>query len=92
LPELPTIAESGFAGFEAEGWFGLVAPAKTPPATVAQLVGSFSRALGAPEVKAKLALQALYPDQRCGSAFATHIRRQSDEYARMIHELNIKGE
>jgi tripartite-type tricarboxylate transporter receptor subunit TctC len=92
LPELATIAESGFAGFEAEGWFGLVAPAKTPPATVAQLVGTFSRAVEAPEVKAKLALQALYPDPRCGSAFAAHLRRQSDEYARMIRELNIKGE
>jgi tripartite-type tricarboxylate transporter receptor subunit TctC len=92
LPELPTIAESGFPGFEAEGWFGLVAPAKTPPATVAQLVGTFSRAVEAPEVKAKLALQALYSDPRCGSAFAAHIRRQSDEYARMIRELNIKGE
>ena len=92
LPALPTVAESGFAGFEAEGWFGLVAPAKTPPATVAQLVSSFSRAIEAPEVRAKLALQALYPDGRCGSAFATHLRRQSDEYARMIHELNIKGE
>jgi tripartite-type tricarboxylate transporter receptor subunit TctC len=92
LPELPTIAESGFPGFEAEGWFGLVAPAKTPPATVAQLVGAFSRALEAPEVKAKLALQALYPDARCGAAFAAHIRRQSDEYARVIGELNIKGE
>jgi tripartite-type tricarboxylate transporter receptor subunit TctC len=92
LPELPTIAESGFPGFEAEGWFGLVAPAKTPPATVAQLVGTFSRAVEAPEVKTKLALQALYPDPRCGSAFAAHLRRQSDEYARMIRELNIKGE
>src|SRR5262245_52858981 len=92
LPDLATIAESGFPGFEAEGWFGLVAPAKTPPAMVAQLVGTFSRAVEAPEVKAKLALQALYPDPRCGSAFAAHIRRQSDEYAQMIRELNIKGE
>src|SRR5262245_26025333 len=92
LPELATIAESGFPGFETEGWFGLVAPAKTPPATVAQLVGTFSRAVEAPEVKAKLALQALYPDPRCGSAFIAHLRRQSDEYARMIRELNIKGE
>jgi tripartite-type tricarboxylate transporter receptor subunit TctC len=92
LPQLPTIAEAGFPGFEAEGWFGLVAPAKTPPATVAQLVGTFSRAVEAPEVKTKLALQALYPDPRCGSAFAAHLRRQSDEYARMIRELNIKGE
>jgi len=92
LPELPTIAESGYPGFDAEVWFGLVAPAKTPPEAVAQLVGSFSRAVEAPEVKAKLALQALYPDPRCGSAFAAHIRRQSDEYARMIRDLNIKGE
>ncbi len=92
LPGLPTIAESGYAGFDVEGWFGLVAPAKTPPETVAQLVGSFSRAVEAPEVKAKLALQALYPDPRCGSAFAAHIRRQYDEYARMIRDLNIKGE
>jgi tripartite-type tricarboxylate transporter receptor subunit TctC len=92
LPELPTIAELGFPRFEAEGWFGLVAPAKMPPATATQLVGMFSRALEAPGVKAKLALQALYPDARCGSEFAAHIRRQSDEYAHMIRELNIKGE
>lgn len=92
LPEVPTIAESGYPGFDAEVWFGLVAPAKTPPETVAQLVGWFSRALEAPEVGAKLAAQALYPDPRCGSAFAAHIRRQSEDYARVIRELNIKGE
>jgi tripartite-type tricarboxylate transporter receptor subunit TctC len=92
LPELPTIAESGFPDFDAEVWFGLVAPAKTPPATVAQLVGSFSRAVEAPEVKPKLAVQALYPDPRCGSEFAAHLRRQSDDYAQMVRALNIKGE
>jgi tripartite-type tricarboxylate transporter receptor subunit TctC len=92
LPELPTIAESGFPGFDAEVWFGLVAPAKTPPATMAQLVGSFSRAVEAPEVKPKLAVQALYPDPRCGAEFAAHLRRQSEDYAQMIRALNIKGE
>jgi tripartite-type tricarboxylate transporter receptor subunit TctC len=92
LPELPTISESGFPGFDAEVWFGLVAPAKTPPAMVAQLVGAFSRAVEAPEVKPKLAVQALYPDPRCGSEFAAHLRRQSDDYAQMVRALNIKGE
>ena len=92
LPELPTIAESGFPGFDAEVWFGLVAPAKTPPAMVAQLVGAFSRAVEAPEVKPKLAVQALYPDPRCGAEFAAHLRRQSDDYAQMVRALNIKGE
>ena len=92
LPELPTIAESGYPGFEVDGWFGLVAPAKTPPGTLAQLVNSFGRAVEAPEVKAKLALQALYPDAHCGSDFAAYMRRQYDEYARVMRELNIKGE
>ena len=92
LPELPTIAESGFPGFDAEVWFGIVAPAKTPPAMVAQLVGSFSGAVEAPDVKPKLAARALYPDPRCGSEFGAHLRRQSDDYAQMVRALNIKGE
>jgi tripartite-type tricarboxylate transporter receptor subunit TctC len=92
LPDLPTIAEQGYQDFDAEVWFGLVAPARTPTETVAQLVGWFSRALEAPEVKDKLAVQALYPSPRCGSAFAAHIRRQSDEFRRLIGELNLKGE
>jgi tripartite-type tricarboxylate transporter receptor subunit TctC len=91
LPDLPTIAEQGYPGFSAEVWFGLVAPARTPPEAVAQLVGWFSRALEAPEVKAKLAVQALYPNPRCGADFAAHIRRQFDEYRRLIGELNLKG-
>jgi len=94
LPALPTVAESGsgYEDFDADVWFGLVAPAKTPPDMVAQLVGWFSRALEAPEVKSKLAAQALYPDPRCGADFAAHIRRQSNEYQRLIRELNLKVE
>jgi tripartite-type tricarboxylate transporter receptor subunit TctC len=92
LLELPTIVESGYPGFEVDGWFGLVAPAKTPPGTVALLVNSFGRAVEAPEVKARLALQALYPDPHCGADFAAYMRRQYDEYAYVMRELNIKSE
>jgi tripartite-type tricarboxylate transporter receptor subunit TctC len=91
LPDLPTIAESGYKDFVAEVWFGLVAPAKTPKDTMAQLIEMFGNALRAPEVKAKLVGQALYPVARCGADFGAHLQHQSDEYARVIRELNLKG-
>jgi tripartite-type tricarboxylate transporter receptor subunit TctC len=91
LPEVPTVAEAGYRDLETDVWFGLVAPAKTPKEAVSQLIEWFSTALLAPEVGSKLMLRALYPDPRCGADFAAHIQRQSDEYARVIRELNIKG-
>jgi len=92
LPDLPTVAESGYPDFETDVWFGLVAPAKTPKETVAQLIDAFSAALLAPEVKAKLTAQALYPSPKCGAEFDAHIARQADLYGRLIRELNIKTE
>ena len=90
LPDLPTVAESGYKDFETDVWFGLVAPARTPKATVAQLIDWFSAALLAPEVKAKLAAQALYPNPRCGADFDAHLRRQSELFTRLVRELGIK--
>jgi tripartite-type tricarboxylate transporter receptor subunit TctC len=91
LPDLPTVAESGYKDFAAEVWFGLVATGKTPKETVSQLAAWFRAALQAPDVKAKLLTHALYPNPVCGDDFAPHIRRQSDEYRRVIGELGIKG-
>jgi len=91
-PDLPTVAESGYRDFETDVWFGLVAPAKTPKETVSQLIDWFSAALLAPQVKAKLTAQALYPDPKCGADFNAHLRRQSDLFMRLIRELNIKTE
>jgi tripartite-type tricarboxylate transporter receptor subunit TctC len=92
LPELPTIAESGYKESEYWNWFGVAAPAKTPKETVLQLSGWFSAALQAPEVRAKLAVQGLYPVGTCGADFAAYLRKQYDEYDRIIREANIKAE
>jgi tripartite-type tricarboxylate transporter receptor subunit TctC len=92
MPELPTVAESGFKDFETDVWFGVTAPAKTPKETVAQLIEWFRGALLAPPVRAKLTAQALYPNPRCGAEFAAQLRRQSEQFARLIRELNIKTE
>ena len=72
-------------------WFGLVAPAKTPKETVTQLIDWFRSALVAPDVKAKLVAAALYPNPICGADFDAHLQRQSDLYARLINDLNIKS-
>jgi tripartite-type tricarboxylate transporter receptor subunit TctC len=91
LPDVPTIAESGYKDFVAEVWFGLVAPAKTPQPIITQYIDWFGGAIEAPEVKAKLTSVALYPNRRCGADFAAHIRRQVDEFTRVIAELKLKG-
>jgi tripartite-type tricarboxylate transporter receptor subunit TctC len=92
LPDLPTVSESGYKDFETDVWFGLVAPAKTPKEMVAQLIDWFRTALLAPDIKAKLTTLALYPNPKCGDDFATHIKHQSEQFTRLIRELNIKTE
>jgi tripartite-type tricarboxylate transporter receptor subunit TctC len=93
LPNVPTVAELGYKDFEVDIWDGLVAPAKTPKETIAQLSGLFAAAMQVPEVKAKLVAQGLYPvDSVCGPEFDALIRKQYDEYGRVIQEANIKSE
>jgi len=92
LPELPTVAESGYKDFETDVWFGVTAPAKTPKETASQLIDWFKAAVLAPEVKAKLTAQALYPNPKCGADFDAHLRRQSEQFTRFIRELNFKTE
>lgn len=79
LPDLPTVAESGYAGYGLNFWMGLVAPAKTPFETTSTLGRWFVAALQSPETKAKLKEQGFYPVGSCGADFAAFIRQQSAE-------------
>jgi tripartite-type tricarboxylate transporter receptor subunit TctC len=92
LPEIPTVAESGYKDYGVDIWLGIFAPAKTPKATISQLASWFTDALQAPEVAAKLAAQGLYPNGTCGADFAAFLRKQYGEYGRVIRESNIKAE
>jgi tripartite-type tricarboxylate transporter receptor subunit TctC len=92
LPDVPTVAESGYKNYEIDLWFGVVAPAKTPSATVSQLADWFTESMQVPEVKAKLVTQALYPVGMCGADFGAFIRKQYDDYGRIIHEANMKAD
>jgi len=92
LPDLPTVAESGYRDFESEGWLGVVVPAKTPKETVSRLVSSFTVALQVPEVKSKLVIQGLYPVGVCGADFGAFLREKYDEYGRVLSKAHIKAE
>jgi tripartite-type tricarboxylate transporter receptor subunit TctC len=92
LPDVPTLNETGLTKYEADIFYGTVAPAKTPADALAQLTGWFTAALKASDMKPKLAKQGLIPVGMCGAEFGAYLRKQSDEYARIIREAGIKAE
>ena len=92
LPDVPTFDESGFKGLEVDNWFGVIAPAGTARETVNELAGWFAAALKVPEVKAKLALQGLYPVGLCGAEFAEFARKRYDEYGEALRATGLKAQ
>lgn len=89
LPDVPTVRESGY-DVEAEFFGAVVAPAKTPKDTVAQLIGTFTAAMQAPKVKARFAELGFYPGGICGADFGALLHKQYDEYGSIIRAANMK--
>jgi tripartite-type tricarboxylate transporter receptor subunit TctC len=92
MPELPTIAESGFAGYEASSWYGILAPAGTPREIVAKLNALLSRALEQPEVKSSLLAEGAEPAGGSPERFAAHIRSEKDRLGKLIRDAKIRLE
>ena len=82
LPDLPTVAESGYANYESEVWLGLLAPAKNSAVDISQLANLFVSAMKAPGIEAKLLALGLYPTGLCGKDFSEFIRRKNEQYDR----------
>jgi tripartite-type tricarboxylate transporter receptor subunit TctC len=91
-PDLPTIAESGVAGFEASGWFGVLAPAATPRAVITQLNAAIVKALGEADTRERLA--ALGGDAGGGTPaeFGARIRDDLAKWGRLIRALGLRDE
>jgi tripartite-type tricarboxylate transporter receptor subunit TctC len=92
LPEVATAAEFGFADLDADLWYGLYAPAKTPAAKVSELAEWFAAALNAPEIKPRLAAQGLAGVGMCGTQFSGFLRREFEKYGRGIRQGNVRAE
>jgi tripartite-type tricarboxylate transporter receptor subunit TctC len=89
-PELPTVAESGFAGYEVVGWFGWLAPAKTPKEIVARLNAEIVKALNLPEVRERLLSQSSEPVGDSPQAFAAFMKSEHAKWAGVIKRGNIR--
>ncbi len=84
LPDVPTVAEQGYPGFEALTWFGLMAPAGTPAAIADRMNEEINRALVAPEVKQRLDAAGFAPDARSRADFAAFLRLEVAKWAEVV--------
>ena len=89
-PELPTMAESGYPGFEAVPWFGLVAPVGTPKDIVDKLHAETARTLATPEVRKKFDELGIEPVGNTPAEFAAIIRKEIPEWAKVVKDAGIK--
>jgi len=92
LPDLPTVAESGLPGYEAVGWFGLLAPAATPKATVAKLSADANRVLAMRDVREKMLGLGAEPAGNTPEEFASFIRGDQAKWSRLMKEAGITPE
>ena len=89
-PDAPTIAESGYPGFEASVWYGFIAPASTPKPIVSRLHDEVQKALQSKEVRDRLANAGGEVLPGSSEQFASLIRSERQRYAKLVREANIK--
>ena len=92
LPDLPTIAEAGFPNFEAVGWIGIAAPARTPPAILDKLNVEMVRILNQPDVKERLAALAFTPKPGTRAEFAAYIQSEIAKWGKAVKDSGAKAE
>ena len=92
LPDVPTLAESGFAGFNAPAWWAVLAPGKTPPEIVARMNAEINKALQSPDVAGKLAAQGIAVNIGTPAAAQAFIEGQIDIWAKVVKAHNIKAD
>ncbi len=88
-PNLPTVMASGLPSYQAEGWFGLLAPNGTPPAVVAKLHDDVMKVLALPEVRKELISKGAQPGSGSAAEFGTFIQEELDKWARLVKDAGI---
>lgn len=90
LPNVPTLAESGFEGFDAPAWWAVLAPAKTPAPIVMRMNEALNKVLRNPEVAQRLKAQGIDVMGGTPQAGQAFVERQMDTWAKVVHENDIK--
>ena len=92
LPEVPTLAELGFAGFEAPAWWAVLAPARTPPEIMARMNEALNQAMKTPELAKRLDAQGIDVVAGTPEAARAFIERQMDIWSKVVKDNNIKAD
>jgi tripartite-type tricarboxylate transporter receptor subunit TctC len=90
LPDVPTLAEQGYPNTDASNWYGLLAPAKTPPAVIAKLNSAVNAALNDPATRDKLVQSGAVPVGGTPESFGTFLKAEYDKWGRVVRERGIK--
>ncbi len=91
-PEIPTVAESGYPGFEADTWYGMLAPAKIPPALVTQVSAAMMKMLALADFKLRLAHEGAQPAGGTPVQFGAYIKTEIDKWAKIVRMANVRIE
>ncbi len=91
MPELPTVTESGLAGYEAGSWYGMLAPARTPKAVVARLAAAVSAAIASNDLSEKLKAQGVDVIGNTPAQFNAYIRQEIVKWAKVIQAAGINA-
>ena len=92
VPELPTVAESGYPGFEADQWYGVVAPANTPPDIIAKLNQQINKSLSSPDIATRLASEGAEATPNPPQVFAELINTEIKRWRTVIEKGGVKVE
>ena len=90
MPDVPTMAESGFPGFEMLSWYGLWGPPALPREIVDRLAAEVAKAVKSPEMQEKLASQGFLPKGSTAPEFAAYVKDEIAKYAKIVKDANIK--
>jgi tripartite-type tricarboxylate transporter receptor subunit TctC len=91
-PDLPTIAESGYPGFDVGSWYAFFVPSKTPPYVVNKMRGAALKAVALPDVQQVMSSQGLEVETSTPQELAARIKRESAMWAGVVKDAGIKGE
>lgn len=91
LPDIPTVAEAaGLKGYDANSWYGLFAPANTPPQVLARLSSTIQRMLQLPDTKERLEAQGAEPVGTTPEEFAAFLQGGAERWSKLVRQLNLR--
>ncbi len=91
-PQLPTVAESGFPGFDLYVWYGLMAPAGTPPEVIAKLSSETAKVMAQADLKERFARLGMEPMTSTPEQFSTHLRTETAKWAKIVRDSGARAE